>query len=157
MREDEFLVLRRRADLFPELARAQGAVDQRHGHRFALALPEGETVTAGEARCLAGRAFELVDHLTFGQRDAAQRDCEADLLGEELDVDLAAADLAGERMRAAETALRRIAQRKQETFVAARKILQPHVSLRGKRERLARENPPPPVGGAPPAAFDQAA
>src|SRR5262249_23757182 len=138
VREDEFLVLCRRAELFTQLARAQRAVDERHGHCFALALAEGETVTAGEARGLAGRSLELVDHLTFGQRDPAERDGEADLLGEELDLDLAVADLAGERMRAAETPLRRIAQRKQETFVAARKILQAYVAFCGKRERLAR-------------------
>jgi hypothetical protein len=117
--------------------------------------PKARTVTAGEARRLAGRAFELVDYLTFGQRDAAQRDCEADLLREELDLHLAAADLAGERMRAAETALRRVAQRKQETFVAARKILQPHVSLRGKRERLASQIAHCRVGCARRAAFDE--
>ena len=42
----------------------------------------------------------------------------------ELDLDFAEPDLTGERMRAAETALSRIAEREQKALVAAREILQ---------------------------------
>src|SRR5262249_33111239 len=143
--EEEVLVLRRCADLLTELARTQGPVDQRHGHRLALALSERETVAAREARRLAGRAFELVDHLTFGHGDRAERDCEADLLGEEFDLDLAEADLAGEGMGAAEAALGRVAQREQKTLVAAREILQAHIAFGGKRQRLPRPNAHRPI------------
>src|SRR5215510_3162922 len=139
VREDELLVLRRRGHLLAELARPQGTVDERHGHGLALALPEREAVSAREARRLGGRAFELVDHLTLGHRDRAERNRKADLLGEEFDLDLAETDLAGERMGAAETALGRVAERKQKTLVGARKVLQAHVSCSGKGQRLARQ------------------
>src|SRR5262245_64613743 len=74
VRKNELLVLRRCAGLLAQLARTQGPVDERHGHRLALALSERETVAAREARRLGGRAFELVDHLTFGHGDRAERD-----------------------------------------------------------------------------------
>ena len=67
-------------ELFAELARAQGAIDQRHGHRLALALPERQPIAAREARRLGRRALELVDHLAFGHGDAAERNREADAL-----------------------------------------------------------------------------
>src|SRR5215831_8110026 len=132
VREDELLVLRRRDDLLAELTRTQGTVDERHGHGFAFALSERETVTAREARRLYARALELVDHLTFGHGDSAERHRKADLLGEEFDLDLAEADLAGERMGAAETALGRIAEREQKTLVPAREILQANIAFSGK-------------------------
>src|SRR4029450_13989481 len=109
VRRDKLLVLRRCADLLTEFTCAQGAVDERHGHRLAFALPERETVTAREARRLARWAFELVDRWTFGHGDAAERDGETELLGEEFDLDLAEADLAGEWMGPAETPLDRVA------------------------------------------------
>ena len=62
----------------------------------------------------------------------AERHREADLLGEEFDLDLAEADFAGEGMVAAIAALRRIAERQQETLVAARQVLQPQVAVGGK-------------------------
>src|SRR5262245_37555191 len=139
VREDELLVLRRRGDLLAELTRPQGTVDERHGHGLALALPEREAVTAREARPLCRRAFELVDHLTLGHRDRAERDRKADLLGEEFDLDLAEADLAGERMGAAETALGRVAEREQKTLVPAREILQANIAFSGKGQGLARQ------------------
>src|SRR5262249_31045107 len=139
MRQYEFLVLRRRRYVLAELARAQGAIDQRHRHRLALALSEGEPIAAGETRRLGRRSLELVDHLALGHRDPAKRDGETDLLGEKLDLDLAKADLAGKRMGAAEAALRRVAERQQEALVAAGEILQADVAPGRKRERIARE------------------
>ncbi len=139
MREHELLVLRRRLDLLAELARPQRAVDQRHGDRLALAVAEGEPVAAGEPRRLARRALELVDRLALGDGDAAERHREADLVRDELDLDLAEPDLAGERMGAAIAALGRVGEREQESLVAAGEILQPHVALRRKRQRIAGE------------------
>src|SRR6516162_25689 len=156
VREDELLVLRRCADLLAKLARTQGPVDERHGHRFALALPERETVTAREARRLGGRALELVDHLTLGHRDRAERDREADLLGEEFDLDFAETDLAGEGMGAAEAALGRVAQREQKALVAAREVLQADVAFGGKRQRLARQIADRCIGRARRRPFDEA-
>src|SRR5262245_42288749 len=137
VRGDELLVLRGCADLLTELARTQGAIDERHGHRLAFALPEREAVTTGETRRFSRRAFELIDHLTFGHDDAAERDAETEPLGEKFDLDLAEADLAGEWMGAAETALGRVAQGKQKALIAARKILQADIAFSGKRQRLA--------------------
>src|SRR5215468_1222383 len=156
VRKNELLVLRRCAGLLAQLARTQGPVDERHGHRLALALPERETVSAREARRLGRRAFELVDHLTFGHGDRAERHREADLLGEEFDLDLAEADLAGERMGAAEAALSRVAQREQKALVAARKVLQAHVAFGRKRQRLARQIADRCIGWARRGPFDQA-
>ena len=68
---------------------------------------------------------------------AAERHREAELLGDELDLDLAEADLAGERMGAAVAALGRIAEREQEALVAAREVLQPQVAV-GRETRAAR-------------------
>src|SRR5215813_197705 len=135
--QDELLILRRRADLLTVLARTQGPVDERHGHCFALALPERKTITAREARRLARGAFELIDHLAFRHGNPAERDCEADLLGEEFDLDFTETDLAGERVGPAETALGRVSQREQESLVPARKILQAYSAFGGKRQRLA--------------------
>ena len=61
------------------------------------------------------------------------------LVGHDLDRDLAQADLAGERMVAAIAALGRIAERQQEAFVAARQGLQPRIALGRERQRLARQ------------------
>ena len=102
-------------------------------------LAEGEPIAAREARRLGRRALELVDHLALGDGDAAERHREADLLGDELDLDFAEADFAGERMRAAIAALGRIAERQQKAFVAAREILQAQVAVGRKIQRLARE------------------
>src|SRR5262245_61380802 len=156
VRKNELLVLRRCAGLLAELARPQGTVDERHGHGLALALPERETVSAREARRLGRRAFELVDHLTLGHRDRAERDREADLLGEEFDLDLAEADLAGERMGAAETALGRVAEREQKTLVPAREILQADIAFSGKRQGLARQIADRCIGWARHGPFDEA-
>src|SRR5262249_44168371 len=117
---------------------------------------EGEAITAREARRLAGRAFELVDHLTFSHGDAAERDGKTDFLDEEFDLDIAEADLASERMRAAETALGRVAQRKQKTFVAARKILQANIAISGKGQGLTRKIPDHAVRRTRGGPFDQA-
>src|SRR6516225_8265759 len=69
---------------------------------------------------------------------------------------LAEADLAGERMGAAETALGRVAERKQKALVAARKVLQAHVAFGGKRQRLARQIADRCIGWARRGPFDQA-
>ena len=69
--------------------------------------------------------------------DLAESIGEAQLLGNDLDRDLAEADLAGERMRAGVAALSRIAERQQEALVAARQRLQPHVAP-GRETRAAR-------------------
>ena len=139
MRHHEFFVLGRRDQLLAEFARAQCAIDQRHRHGLALALPEGEAIAAGEARRFGRRALELVDHLAFGHRDRAERHGEADIFGQELDLDLAEADFAGEWMVAAVAALGRIAEREQKAFVGAREILQAQIAVGGKAQRLARE------------------
>ena len=69
----------------------------------------------------------------------AERHGEADILGHELDLDLAEADFAGERMVAAVAALRRVAERQQKTLVGAREVLQPQIAVGGKTQRLAGE------------------
>src|SRR5262245_41190370 len=102
-------------------------------------MAEHEAVTAREAGRIGGRTLELVDHLAFGHGDAAERDRKAEVLGEELDLDLAEADLGGEWMGAAEPALGGIAEREQESFVAAGQVLQAHVAAGRERERLARQ------------------
>jgi len=102
-------------------------------------LTEGKAVAAGKARRFRRRALELVDHLAFGQLDRAERHGKADILGEELDFDLAEANLAGKGMIAAIAALRGIAEREQKAFVGTRKILQAQIAIGGKTERLARE------------------
>ena len=73
VRDDEFLVLRGGGDVLAELARAQRPVAERHRHRLALGLAEHQPVAAGELRRRLGRALELVDHLAFGDADAAER------------------------------------------------------------------------------------
>ena len=88
--------------------------------------------------CL-GRALELVDHLALGDRDAAERDGEAELRDVELDLDLADADLADEGMGAGIAALGRIAEREQKALVAARQRLQAQVAVQREFERLAGE------------------
>ena len=139
MRHHEFFVLRRRNDFLAELAGAQRAIDQRHRHGLALALAERQPIAAREARRFRGRALELVDHLAFGQRDRAERHREADVFGQEFDLDLAEADLAGKGMVAAVAALRGIAKRQQKAFVAARQILQAQIAIGREAQRLARE------------------
>ena len=137
MREHEFLVLRRPLALLAELVGAQRAIDQRHRHRLALALAEHEAVAAGEARRAAVAAGELVDHLAFGDGNLAERNGEAEVFDEQLDLDLAEADFADERMGAAVAPLGRIGEPEQEAFIAARQILQPRVAGRGEGERVA--------------------
>src|SRR3546814_8679357 len=78
MVEDEFGILRRRGDILAEILGAQCAVDQRHRHRLALGITEGEAVAAGEFRRFGLRAAELVDHLAFGDGDFADVDGEAE-------------------------------------------------------------------------------
>ena len=139
VREHELLVLRRRRRLLPSSSAAQGAIDQRHGHRLALAVAEHQPVAARELRRGVRRALELVDHLAFGQGDAAERHGKAQLLRHQLDLDLAHADLAGEGMRAPVAALRGVAERQQEALVAARQRLQADVAAGGKRHGIARD------------------
>src|SRR6516164_2143907 len=91
-------------------------------------MPEREAVAAGELGRFGRRAAELIDHLALGDGDRAERHRETDLLRHELEFDLAEADFARERMRAAVAALGRIAERQQETLVAARQILQAQVA-----------------------------
>ena len=69
----------------------------------------------------------------------AERNRKAELGDEHLDLDLAEADLADERMVAAIAALGRIAEPEQESFVAARQRLQPRVASGGKFGRVARD------------------
>ena len=71
--------------------------------------------------------------------DRAERHGEADLFGDELDLDLAEADLADEGMVAAVAALGRVAERQQKAFVAAREILQAQIAVRREGQRLAGE------------------
>src|SRR5260221_302351 len=109
MVKDEFLVLRRCRYFLAEFIGAQGAVDQCHRHRLALALAKGEAIAAGELRRHRRRTLELVHHLAFGDGDLADDDRETALGRDDLDLDIAGADLAGKRMVAAIAALRRIA------------------------------------------------
>src|SRR3984957_8092988 len=131
MREHELLVLRRPLALLGELVGAQRAIDQRHRHRLALALAEHEAVAAREAWRAAVATGELIDHLAFGDGNLAERNCEGEVFDEQLDLDLAEADFADERMGAAVAPLGRIGEPEQEPFVAARQILQPCVASRG--------------------------
>jgi hypothetical protein len=156
MRHHELFVLVGRRDLLAEFAGAQGAIHQRHRHGLAFALSEGEAIAAGEARRFRRRALELVDHLAFGQGDGAERHRETRILGNELHLDLAEADLAGERVVSAVAALRGIAQRQQKSLVAAGQILQPQIALGGKIQRLAGEIAHRGVGIRLRRGFDQA-
>src|ERR1700693_5443520 len=117
MHENEFFILRRRLDVLAELARPQCAIDERHRDGLALALAKGQAVAAREARRGARGPAELVDHLAFGHRNATERHRKAELLGEELALHVAEANLARERMRAPVAALGRIAEREQKPFV----------------------------------------
>jgi hypothetical protein len=109
MRHHKLFVLRRREHFLTKLTGAQAPVDQRHRHCLSLALTEREPIAPGEARRFGCRSLELVDHLAFGQLDRAKRHRETDVFREELDLDLAEADFAGEGMITAIAALRRIA------------------------------------------------
>ena len=129
VREHELLVLRRRLDLLAELARAQRAVDQRHRHRLALAVAEGEAVAAGEARRLVAVPVNwlIIWHSVTATRPSGT--AKPSFVRDELDLDLAEPDLARERMGAAVAALRRVAEREQEALVAAGEVLQAQVAL----------------------------
>jgi hypothetical protein len=83
--------------------------------------------------------MELVDHLAFGERDAPERHGEAELLGDDLDLDLTEAHLADEGMGAAEATLRGIGEAEQEALVAARQSLKAEVTIGRKFERRAGE------------------
>ena len=120
----------------PNSSARKRAIDQRHRHRLALALAEGEAIAARETRRRAVAAGELVDHLAFGERNVAERNGKAEILDEQLDLDLAEADLADERMVAAVAALRRIGEAEQEALVAARQSSA--AARRARRESVAR-------------------
>ena len=119
VRDDEFLVLRGGDDILAEFGGAQRAVAERHGHRLALALAEDQAIAAGELRRRLGRALELVDHLAFGDADAAERHGKRQFRHVEFQLDLADADLADEGMVAGIAALGGIAERQQKPLVAA--------------------------------------
>ena len=135
--DHEFLVLRGRHDALAELLVAQCAVHERHRHGLALGSAENEAVTARELRCLIGAADELVDHLTLGEFDAADRHGVPDLRSVELHLDLADAHFARKGVVVAETALRRVAQRQQKALVAAAESLQALGPAHRKDGRLA--------------------
>ena len=78
-------------------------------------------------------AGKLVHHLALGDLDVSDRNGKSEILDKEFDRRLAETDLADERVIAAVAALRRIGEPEQETFVAARQILQPSVAPGGKR------------------------
>src|SRR5262245_5480228 len=139
MGQHELLVLGRRPDLLAHFLRPQCAIDQCHCHRLSLALPECQAVAAGKARSLRGRAPELVDRLAFRNSNPPQRNREAHLLSEHLDLNLAEPDFPCERMGAAVTALRRVAERKEKSFIATCQVLKPHVAPGRQRKRFAGE------------------
>jgi len=90
---------------------------------FRSPLSKGKTIAACKARCFRCRSLELVDHLAFGQaRSKPSSTSEAGVLGEELQLDLAKTDFAGEGVVAAVAALRGIAEREQEALVGARQV-----------------------------------
>ena len=84
-------------------------------------------------------ADELVDHLTFGDANVAERNRKAEFLDEEFHLRLAEADFADEGMIAAIAALRRIGEAKQKALVAARQRLQPRLAPGREGERVARD------------------
>src|SRR5262249_60391299 len=84
-------------------------------------------------------AVELVHHLAFGHGDLADRHRKVELLRNDLHLDEAVADFAGEGMRMRVAALRGVAHREEESFVAAREVLQPRRARGGERTRTARE------------------
>ena len=126
MRDHKFLILRRRDDIFAQFFRAQGAVAQRHRHGLSFGLAEHQPIAARELRRRLGRPLELIDHLAFGDLHATDRHSEAEFGHEHLDIHFTDANFASERMRARVTTLRGVAERKKETFVAARQSLQTH-------------------------------
>src|SRR5262249_35781430 len=136
--ENEFFVLWRRARRLAELARPQRPVDERHRHRLALGVAERQPIPARELWRRHRRSRELVHHLTLGHGELADRDRESELLGYQLELDLADADLRCERVIASVAALRRVAQCEEEALVGASQVLEPHVARRGKNERLPR-------------------
>src|SRR5262249_8849258 len=85
------------------------------------------------------RALELVHHLALADGDLADDDWEAELGRHDLDLDLADADLAGERMVAGIAALRRIGEGEEIAFIAAREVLQPQRAVSGEGQGLAGE------------------
>ena len=101
------------------------------------------------------RALELVHHLALGDGDLGDLDREAQLLGHELDRDLAQADLAREGMIAAIAALGRVAEREEKALVAARQALEPDVALRRERQGLAGEVAHPALFGVGRLALDE--
>ena len=117
--QHKLFILGGTGNLFVIVRRLQGAVDEGHGHRFALAHAEGQTVAAGEVRRLILRGDEAVDHFAFGEQQLANIDAKAQLFRDNLHLHVAAADLAGKRMVAAIAALSRIGQRQQVAFIAA--------------------------------------
>ncbi len=139
MRQDEFLVLRGSFPLLAEFLCPECAIDQRHGHGFALGMAEDEAVAAREAGGLRRGALELVHHLAFGDGDLADGDGEAELLDEQLDLHFAHADLADERVVAAVAALRRVAERQQEALVATGEVLQAKVAIGREGKGIARQ------------------
>ena len=106
-------------------------------------MTKGQPITARELRRSLLRTGELVDHLTFGERDFADIDRETEFFGNELNRNFAHPDLTGERMVAAKAALHRVGEAEQEAFVTAREGLQPHVAAGRKLNGITRQ-----VGGA---------
>ena len=122
----------------PSSAALQRAIDDRHRHRLPLAAAEGETEAVRQARLAVLADDELVDHVALGDAHPADGHDEADLLGEEFDLDLAGADLSDHRMVRAEAAHRRIGEADHESLVAAHQRLQAHVARRREAHRLRR-------------------
>ncbi len=137
MGNDELLVLRGRGDILIQFVRAQRPVAQRHGHGLAFRLTEHQPVAARELRRHLLRPLELVDHLAFGDADAAKREREIQFRHVDLHIHLANADFAGKRVVAAIAALGGVSESKEKTLVAARQRLKALVAIHGKLRRLA--------------------
>ena len=123
MRQHELFILRRACRVLAVLRGLQSAVDQRHRHRFALAHAEHQPVAAREVRRLTRRVDKTVNHFTLSHQQFADVHRKSQLFRHNRHVDIAAADLACERVIAPVTALGGVGQRQQIAFVAAHQLL----------------------------------
>lgn len=123
MRQHELFILRRACRVLAVLWSLQRTIDQRHCHRFALAHAEHQPVAAREVRPLTRRVDKTVDHFTLGHQQFADVHRKSQLFRHNRYVDIAAADLACERVVATVAALGGVGQRQQIAFVAAHQLL----------------------------------
>ena len=124
VRQHKLFVLRRAFNRLAVVGGLQGAVDQRHRHRFAFAHAEHQPVAAGKVWRLIMRCDKAIDHFAFGYQQFADVDRKTQLFRHDFHIDIPAADLTGERVIAPVTALSGVGERQQVTLIAARQLLQ---------------------------------